>query len=180
MREAKKKVLVIAVALMAVAMLAIPVMAEPTKGQKVAITLTFALPPVGGPVEPPKPSGNVLHMHVNQIFNVELAIEDGPTFEGTAFIDRKMLFVPQKNGMNLHMIDDYEFSFPDQQGGFEGNAKVLLDGVVTEPSLSWEMGKSHGLFTGNGAFEGQTLNAGSPWGPPQPPTITWHGYLLKP
>ena len=180
MREVKRKVLVIALALMAMAMLATPVMAAPTKGRKAAITLRFALPPVGGPVEPPKPTGGVLHMHVSQTFNVELEIDDGPTYYGTAVTDRQMLFVPQENGMNLLMRDDYVFSFPDQQGGFEGNAMVLLDGVVTEPSLSWEKGKSHGLFTGTGAFEGQTLNAGSPWGPPQPPTITWHGYLLKP
>ena len=175
-----KKILGVTFVLVVAALLIAPVMAEPTKGQKVAITLKFFTPPVGGPVEPPKPNGNVLHMHVNQLFNCELAIDDGPTYYGTAFIDRKMLFVPQKNGMNLHMIDDYVFSFPDEQGGFEGKAKVLLDGVITEPSLSWEMGKSHGLFTGTGAFKGQTLNAGSPWGPPQPPTITWYGYLLKP
>ena len=65
-------------------------------------------------------------MHVNHIFNVELAIDDGPTYSGTAFIDRKMLFVPQENGMNCLMRDDYVLSFPDQQGGFEGNAMVLL------------------------------------------------------
>ena len=178
MKEVKGKVFVIAVALMAVAMLATPVMAKPTKGQKAAITLTFTF--TGGvPVEPPKVTGNVMHMHVNHYFNVELEIDDGPTYYGTAVTDRQMLFVPQENGMNLLMRDDYVFSFPDQQGGFEGNAKVLLDGVITEPSLDWEMGKSHGLFTGTGAFEGQTLNAGSPWGPRQP-SIIWHGYLLKP
>lgn len=180
MREAKKKVLVIAVALMAVAMVVTPVMAAPTKGQKAAITLTFAVPPVGGPVEPPKPTGGVLHMHVSQTFDVELAIDDGPIYSGTAVIDRKMLFVPQENGMNLRMVDDYLLSFPDQQGGFEGKANVLLDGVVTEPGLSWEMGRSHALFTGTGAFRGQTINAGSHWAPPQPSAIVWTGYLLKP
>ena len=181
--EVNKKVLGIAVFLMVAAMLATPVMAVPTKGRKAAITLKFALPPVGGPVEPPKPTGGVLHMHMSQTFNVELEIYGGLTYFGTATTDRQMLFVPQKNGMNLLMRDDYVLSFPDQQGGFEGNAMVLLDGVTTEPSLSWEMGKAHALFTGTGAFEGQTINAGShwaPWEPPTPPAIVWHGYLLKP
>jgi hypothetical protein len=177
-RDLKNKFLVIAVALMAVAMLTIPVMAEPTKGKKAAITLTFTF--MGAEtIEEPKLSDGVLHTHVYHYFAVELAIDDGPTYYGTAVTDRKMLFVSQEKA-NLLMRDNYVFSFPDQQGGFEGNAMVLLDGVVTEPFLSWEMGKAHALFKGTGAFEGQTINAGYHWGPPQPPTITWGGYLLKP
>lgn len=109
-------------------------------------------------------------------WDVELAIEDGPTLIGKAFCERESILVTQEHGKNMILRDYYEFSFPEC-GGFKGNALIILENVSVEKL--WEKSKAYALFKGIGKFEGQTLNVGHPWQDFMYPII-WTGYLLKP
>jgi hypothetical protein len=175
-----KKVLGVFVSLLAVAMLATPVKAEPTQGQKVAVTLSFV--GVTGPPEivDTMDSGPVSHRLVHTTWVVVLEIENGPTFSGTAFDERTIVIVPQKDGTKQITKSHYEFSFPSEGGGFEGNTLLILDGFTGPPPPLWEKGKAYSLFQGTGAFEGQTLNFRHTWSPYVAGPIVWDGYLLKP
>jgi sugar-specific transcriptional regulator TrmB len=110
-------------------------------------------------------------------WNVELAIEDGPTLTGKAICQREMVRVPQKHRENLILRDYYEISFPEG-GGFEGNALIICANF-TEEKL-WEKAKVYALFKGTGAFEGQTINIAPPWKKNITYPYVWIGYLLKP
>jgi hypothetical protein len=165
------------VVLMAVAMLTPPVMAVPTQGQKAAIILRWSNPTYSSPEV--KPSGNVVHMHWQWTWDLELEIDGRPTIYGTAYVDRDLLRVNQKIGERWVALDYCELSFPDEDGGFEGNALIMLTEYDPD-SRTWETSKSHGLFQGTGAFEGQTLNCGNHWKPYSAGAPEWLGYIQKP
>jgi hypothetical protein len=180
-----RKVLEIAVVLMAVAMLAVPVMANPTQGQKVAVTMTQIA--TGPPTTLDEDvTGPITHSHSEGYYNVEIDITDGPTLIGTAVVDRKLVRVPQKGSILGRWIftDYYEITIDTKggapvDGGFEGNGKVILDGVnPATMGISWEKGRANVLLHGTEDFEGQTLNFNVPWNAEQ--DIVWDGYLLKP
>jgi hypothetical protein len=162
---------------MAVAMLATPVLASPTKGNKVAVTLTFAnrIPNVIDEWD----SGGVTHTLVINTWKVILEIEGGPTYTGTAIDERKIVAVTQKNEVDQICRSYYELSFPSAGGGFEGNSLLIIDGFTGPPPPMWDKTKIHYLFRGTGAFEGQTLNVGETWTPFGGP-LGASGYLLKP
>ena len=178
MRELNRKVLGIAVALLFAIMLVAPVYADPTQGQKASITLTWTETSTVYAGEP-KIVGNVIQFHMYVTWDVELAIDGGPTLYGTAFTDRDMLVVLQKDGGRLVVVDYYELSFPDEEGGFEGNALVMMTGYIPIEPPIWEKSRGHGLLHGTGAFEGQTINGGGHWHLFDP-EHAWTGYLLKP
>ena len=169
-----KKIFGIFISLAFLAMLVIPAFASPTKGNKVAVTLTWTNP-AGTPAGIDE-TGIVTHRHGIGTWDVELEIDDGPTYIGAA-VDtvREILIVPQTDGNNLLWREHLEVSFPEAGGGFEGYFVVLMDGVGNPLELR---SKAHGLLHGTGAFEGQTINAGHNWRPPGP--LVWTGYLLKP
>lgn len=173
-----KKVLGITVVLMAIAMLVAPVMADPTQGQKTAVTVNIA----GGPptdIDPPVTTGPVTHKYQEQFMHtVTITFEDGSTLDGTATVERKVVYVPQHGAMRWIFTDYYEFDFGE--GGFVGNGKTILDGVVfTATGISWQASLAYGLFHGTGEFEGQTLNIGHTWGEPGSEQSAWTGYWLK-
>lgn len=70
-----------------------------------AVTITFTFTGVE-PIEEPKSSDGILHTPVYNYFHVELEIDDGPTYSGTAVTDRDCFFVPQKQAqfynLNIH------------------------------------------------------------------------------
>lgn len=173
-----KKILGIAVALMAVAMLATPVMAKPTKGNKVAVTLIFTSR-TSKTVVDEWVSGGVTHRLLINTWNVRLEIDGGPTFEGTAIDERKIVAVTQKNEVDQICRSYYELSFPDEGGGFEGNSLLIQDGFTGAPPPLWDKTKIHYLLRGTGAFEGQTINVGKTW-TPFGGILGASGYLLKP
>jgi hypothetical protein len=111
------------------------------------------------------------------IFDVELAIENGPTFIGKAICERKMTILPKKQVQNLIFQDHYEISFPEGRG-FEGNVFMILWNDITG-TFFYEKSKAYGSFRGTGEFEGQTINIGHSWRSFNYP-IVWTGYLLKP
>lgn len=173
-----EKVLGITIVFLIAAIMATPVFADPTQGQKASINLTWTnMSTVNIEV---KISGNVVHRHQHITWDIELAIDGGPTLYGTAFVDRDMLIVRQKDGRRLVTVDYCELSFPDEEGGFEGNALIMLEGFSSGPPPIWERSKGHGLFQGTGALEGQTINAGRHWHPFGESQTIWTGYLLKP
>ena len=171
-----KKIAGIAVVLLAAVMLATPVLAAPPQEKKVPITLTWTI--TSQVLIEMRITNGVVHRHVHVNWDVELVIDGGPPVTATAFTERNLLIVPQKDGGNLVIRDYYVIDIPGEEGGFEGNALILLDGFIAGTPNTWEASKAHGLFKGTGAFEGQTINAGRHWGPQISPT--WTGYLLNP
>ena len=172
-----KKILCIFVSLLAVALLATPVYASPTKGNKVAVTLTFSNRV--GEVIDEWVSGRVTHRLQINTWDVMLEIEGGPTYLGTAIDERKIAEVMQNNEVDRICRSYYELSFPSAGGGFEGNSLLIIDGFTGSPPPLWDKTKVHYLFKGTGAFEGQTLNVGKTWTPFGGP-LGAGGYLLKP
>jgi hypothetical protein len=173
-----KKISGIFVSLVCLVMLTIPAFASPTQGQKAAITLTWTN--LNSVTIEVKISGNVVHRYLHVTWDVELAIDGGPTLYGTSSGKREMLVVPQKDGRRLVVVDYCELSFPEEEGGFEGNALIMMEGFSLGPPQIWERSKGHGLLQGTGAFEGQTINAGRHWHPFGESQTIWTGYLLKP
>ena len=183
-----KKILMLLVSVLAVAMLTVPVMAKPTKGQKSAVTITM----VGAADNPiilsAVPTGSAVHIHMQGHYYVTIEIAGGSTLEGEAFLDRKLLVVPQPNRagdekwhftdyyvITIHTIDEVPVGSPR---GFEGNGRVMIEGATTQVLAPWIQGRSNALFHGTGAFEGQTLNFNTNWRP-FGGGIVWDGYLLK-
>jgi hypothetical protein len=169
-----KKILAIFVSLLVVALLTTPVLAIPTNGpNKVAVTVVFKSGSRTDIVD--VWTGPIRHRTFTATWGVvELTITDGPTLIGTATAERSTVRVPQNGAYKVIFVDYYVFDFGD--GGFEGNGKVILDGMV--PGIGWDQSLARGLFQGTEAFEGQTLNIGHPfWSMPGPPT--WIGYWLK-
>ena len=177
MKRLNKKVLGIALTVFFLAMLAIPVCASPTKGNKVAVTITWTS---AGVTYVDDATGNVVHRHAEGNWDpLVLEIDGGPTYTGSAVNTvREGLRVPQKDGLNIIMREYLEMWFPSAGGGFKGHILVWMDGI-TGPPLTVKRARAHGLLQGYGAFEGQTLNAGHKWREPGP-EIVWTGYLLKP
>ena len=176
----KKKMLGIFASFLFLVILITPALASPTKGNKVGITLTWT--ETNTVYLEQKIVGNTMHFHINVYWDVELAIDGRPTLNGTAFTDRDLTVVLQKDGGRLVIGDYYELSFPDEEGGFEGNAAIMLTGYIPIEPPIWEKSKGHGLLHGTGAFEGQTINGGNHWIPFDPfaESHIWTGYLLKP
>ena len=158
-----KELLGFALAFIFSAMLAAPVMADPTKGKKVAVTITWTNP-AGTPVGIDE-TGIVVHRHGVGTWDVELEIDAGATYTGAA-VDtvREVLAVPQRDGVSLVWREYFETWFESAGGGFAGNMMVLMDGT-TGPS---PRAKAHGLLHGYGMFEGQTINGGHHWVRPGP------------
>jgi hypothetical protein len=186
-----KKILMLLVTVLAVTILAVPVMAKPTNGQKTAVRVIMQRTDTAFP-DVVNPTGNVVHLYfARQTYDITIKFDENPDNDlvGTGEFERKMLVVkqPHKKGNDPDalprprdtkwiMIDYYEFDFGD--GGFVGNAKVLIDGGTRLTLAPFAMGMGKGLFHGTGDFEGQTLNVGHHWGEPTG-TITWTGYWLK-
>jgi hypothetical protein len=174
-----KKILGIAVVLMAVAMLAVPVLAKPTNGpNKVAVTVTMTRNDGGGAgilLDDDVFTGPITHRHLLQGYDVTITFDDDSELIGTLLIERKVVFVPQKESIRRIFTDYYVFTFDgdDEDTGFVGNGKVIIDGVNGQ-SLGY------GLFHGTGDFEGQTLNIGHGWEAFSSTPNPWIGYWLKP
>jgi hypothetical protein len=175
-----KKILSIPIVLIIMVLLVTPVLASPTKGQKVAVTLYWTR--TSRVTIEEKFSDGVVHRLLHLTWDIELVFDGGPTYYGTAFTERYQHRWPERDGMKMLLRDKTVFSFPDQNGGFEGNDLVMLDNFINPPPggrADWDKAKAHGLFMGTGAFEGQTLNVGHHWKPRAGPPV-WEGYLLKP
>ena len=186
-----KKILMLLVSILAVAMLAVPVMAKPTQGQKAAVTMSQVGTGTGpGDIHP---TGPIIHNHFEGYYDVTIEIKDGATvvstLVGDAVVDRKLVIVPQKGSILGRWVftDYYEITIDTVDGepvdgGFEGNGKVILDGVnpMGPGVISWELGRANALFHGTEDFEGQTLNFNGRWTPYAAGPIVWDGYLLKP
>jgi hypothetical protein len=174
-----KKIFGIFVAVLAVVMLATPAFASPTKGNKVAVTLMLVRTGLPTDIDPPETTGPITHAHISVDYEATIIFEDGyPDLVGTLATDRKVVQVPQKEGQKWIFTDYYEFTFGN--GGFEGNAKVIMDGVVfTATGMVWEKSRSNYLFHGTGDFEGQTLNFNHPWNPFGGGVPGTPGYWLK-
>ncbi len=174
-----KKVAVVALAfaLLIVTFAAVPVMAKPSVEQKVPIKVTFSITS-STVVERWLTGGNISHRLLNQVWSVELTIGDSLTpITGTATVVRDTDYRYTKpGGVDQIINDDYEFSFPTEEGGFEGHSHSLLTDWNAGPPATYDIAV-HVLLQGTGEFEGQTLNA---WqnGPGTIPL--WEGYLLKP
>ena len=179
MKRINKKILMLLVSVLAVVMFAVPIMAKPTNGPiKVYIEVDMTRNDGGGSgieMSPDVYTGPIRHRHLLQGYDVTITFADGSTLMGTLELERKVVLVPQKESMKRIFTDYYLFTFDgdDEDTGFVGNGKVILDGVKSQ-SLAW------GLFQGTGDFEGQTLNIGHPWeayggGAPN----LWVGYWLK-
>ena len=173
-----KKILLLLVSVLAVAMLAVPVMAKPTNGpNKVAVTVTMTRNDGGGAgilIDPDVFTGPITHRHLLQGFAVIITFEDATTLVGTLKVERKTVWVPQKETLKRIFTDYYVFTFPGdaEDTGFVGNSKVIVDGVKGQ-SLAY------GLYHGTGDFEGQTLNIGHPWAAFSGTPAPWTGYWLK-
>ena len=180
----KKKILVTVTAFLILAMMLTPLaLAKPTKGQKEAVTVTMVATGPPADLDDPRLTGPVTHFHWLAPYAVTIEIEGGATLGGTIVQYRKLVTVPQKEGYRWIFTDYYEITILTEDGeligsdcGFEGNAKVILDGVFMLPSFSYDKGRGSGLFHGTGTFEGQTLNVDSDGWQPMGPII-WRGYL---
>ena len=173
-----KKILGITLIAVFLAMLVAPVMAKPTKGNKVAVTLNIVR--TGFPTQIEVPTGPITHGYWVQIYKATITFADDSTLEGELVAYRKVVVVPQKVGFKMIFTDYNVFTFRD--GGFEGNAKVVIDEFVWNvppPGATWKSTLAYGLFHGAGAFEGQTLNVGHTWGGPSGTPAPWTGYWLK-
>jgi ABC-type proline/glycine betaine transport system substrate-binding protein len=151
----------------------LPAMADPTNGQKVEITLTWT---PGSYTYSTHITGPIIHRHLEYNWKVTLTfVDDGTTYVGTAFTERDVTIIPDDTGTKRTYQDYYTIDFPDQEGGFEGNAVLIVQNYGTSSATQM----IHGLFKGTGQLEGQTINAGVlPWGPLS--SFVWEGYLLKP
>ena len=163
---------------------AIPVMAKPTKGQKTAVTLGMKRVGDFVDIEDPVYTGPITHQYIRVNYDATITFDDGSDdLVGTLVTERKVVVVPQKEGEKRIFTDHYVFTFPgeDEDTGFVGNGKVILDGVYVPEGggLSWEKSMGYGLFHGTGDFEGQTLNVGHTWGAPGTTPSAWTGYWLK-
>ncbi len=168
----KKKILGIFGCLLFLVLLITPALASPTKGNKVAVTVTMVRtngPGPGTPLSDNRFTGPVIHLHRLQTFDVTITFEDASTLEGTIDIERKIVNV---KGSRIILTDYYVFTFDSEGGGFEGNGQVLLD-LVNGLSLAY------GMYHGTGAFEGQTLNIGHGWESYVSAVNPWYGYWLK-
>ncbi len=152
--------------------IAVPVIANPADGQKVPVEIKWK--PTGSTLLDRLDSDGLSHRWIRTTWNVELYIDGSLTpITGTAVTERLVLWAFSKLQMAIYN-EDYVLSFPTLGGGFEGNAHLVLKDYVS--ATDYQM-KVHGLFQGTGDLEGQTINAGLDWGPPN---YTWQGYLLKP
>jgi hypothetical protein len=175
-----KKILGVIVFALTVAMLATPVLAEPTKGQKAAITIEWAITS-GGPTLPPKETGNVTHTTIALTWDVTLLIDGVPTYSGTATTERKQLIAPaaRAGDREFRLLNDYYvLTFDGYSGTFEGNALLQTDWSPEGNAYRYSR-LCHALLQGTGVFEGQTINAKHDWRANNLP-IVWPGYLLKP
>ena len=169
----KKAVVVVALmfALLAGLFVTLPVMADPTNGQKVSVTIKWARD--GSPSFTDYIySDGLQHRTLERNWKVELFIDGSLTpITGTAHSEGHVLWAYTK----LHMAvynEYYVISFAS--GGFEGEAHIMAYDYVSSTNYNV---KVHGLFTGTGSFEGQTLNAGQDG---SGATALWEGFLLKP
>jgi hypothetical protein len=172
----KKEILGIFMCLFFASLLIISVYASPTKGNKVAVTLTFSNR--SPDVIDEWVSGGVTHSLIINTWDVTLEIDDGPTYSGTAIDERKIVAVTQKNEVDQICRSYYEHSFPG--GGFEGNSLLIIDGFTGSPPPLWDKTKIHYLLKGTRAFEGQTLNVGKTWTPFGGPLGASGFLLVKP
>lgn len=172
----KKKILAITTLLVITVVLTTPVFAVPTAGQKVAVTITWSKWTVvtQDPITTP---GGIVQNRIEGTWDVEIAIDGGPTYTGTSDTIRYLTVVPKEGGADLVLKEIYDISIDSESGGFEGSGLIIIK-VWIPPAGPYEKAKAHGLLHGTGSFEGQTINAGHSWVPPGP--IQWMGYLLKP
>lgn len=150
-----------------------PVLAEPTDGQKAEITLTWK---TGSYTYTTHNSGPIIHRHLDMNWQVTLTfVANGTTYVGSAITERDVTIVPDDTGTKRNYRDQYTISFPDQNGGFEGNTILVVQNYGTSSATQM----IHGLLKGTGDFEGHTINAGvPPW--ELMTSFIWEGYLLKP
>ena len=121
-------------------------------------------------------TGGVIHRAADVTYDIEIDIDGGATYAGTAVALRNILVVPREFGVDLVIRDDYVMTI-EGKGTFEGSAVIVLKGYIAPTATSlpdYERGKAHALLHGTGDFEGQTINAGHHWLPFGP--ITWWGY----
>jgi hypothetical protein len=170
----KKKILAITFVIVIAALLIAPVFADPTKGQKVGVTITWN---IVGPtyLGPWKYTGNAEHREVNLAWDVTVEIDGGPTLTGTATTERKLLRINQGDGQ-LRILNDY-YVITLTGGTFEGNALIQTQWLPGGPA-NVQSRLCHALLQGTGDFEGQTINAEHDWRTHDLP-IVWPGYILK-
>ncbi len=161
------------VALIGLAISATPVLGTPPAEKKVPVTIEFKGIPNTTELLYRLDSDGLSHRVQRQYWTVTLFIDDSTTpILGTAVSERQVLWAYSKLRMAVNN-DYYEISFPTEEGGFEGNAHLLLTNYVAG---NYDI-QIHALFHGTGDFEGQTLNVGRDKGPAG---WVWEGYLLKP
>lgn len=170
----KKCIMVLGLGIFLLLGLFSPVLAQPTDGQKAEITLTWKTVSYTYTTHN---SGPIIHRHLDYNWKVTLTfVASGTTYVGTAFTERDVTIVPDDIGTKRNYQDQTTISFPDQNGGFEGNSVIVIQNYGTTSAVQM----IHGLFKGTGEFEGQTINAGVlPW-EPMTSSFVWEGYLLKP
>ncbi len=141
-----KKIMLISIMLLVLLTIsAIPAYADPTKGQKTAVTLGMKRTTDPEDIDDPVSTGPVTHQYIRVNYDATITFEDGSTLVGTLVTERKVVIVPQKEGEKRIFTDYYVFTFGD--GGFEGNAKVILDGWITGTPSSWKQSRDHGVYT---------------------------------
>lgn len=156
-------------------MMVVPVIAEPTKGQKVPVTLKFTpIPSEATLGEFNLNNGNIGQRRGSSAnYTVELSIDGAVPIVGKSVAERPISVYNVIKHQSLAIHEIHVMYFSTEEGGFEGNALLQFTEYV---SLSDYHIKAHGTFQGTGAFEEQTIVVSYEG----PQGGTWTGYLLKP
>jgi hypothetical protein len=173
-KKLKKAILVFSIILLMIAAVIVPVLAVPTDGQKVPVILKFTpYKTVNG--DKWTTDGNITQRRDYTIYyHLSLSINGATPLIGECVAIRDSISAYTKvPGMAVYH-EDYVMSFVKDEGGFEGNAMLMMTDYVSPTNFIME---AHGVFHGTGTFEGQTINA---WRVEGLPGIDWTGYLLKP
>ena len=173
----KKKVVVIAVALMTIAMLAVPVMAEPTKGQKVPAKMYILgfYSEEGEGYSARTTNGGIVIVNNNIVVYdpILLFIGDNPV-PLTGKVVSYVHSVDNTKQLSVVIQYDTDMSFSTSEGGFKGKMYARLTDMYTPDwYIKWNI-----VLHGYGAFEGQILQMST--ASPYPNPVPASGYLLKP
>jgi len=170
----RNKKLVAAFGLLLLIAIVAPVMAAPPGAQKVPITLKFIpVPSSAVTLERDVTPSGVTHSLLVGVYNLQLRIDGGPIITGVCTRTTNGTFNPYAL-VGIHQ-EEYVMTFTSMPGGtFEGEAGLKFY-FTDSTRANWDM-KTHGVFHGTGAFEGQMIIAGYDG----PKGGTWSGYLLKP
>jgi hypothetical protein len=167
---------ILAIVLLTLIFAALPSITAKPEEQKVPVSVSFEITS-STIVERWITGGNISHRLLDQEWSVELTVGDSSTpIVGTAIVVRNTDYrYTKQGGVDQIVNDKYIFSFPTDEGGFEGHSHTMLTNW-NSVDRTYDVAV-HVLLHGTGEFEGQTLNA---WqnGPGVIPL--WEGYLLKP